>query len=1018
MLKLNEIVTVSDSFIHLEEFVDRMVETNQFQTLVDKRYDERDAHKRIIAFYGPPGIGKTMLLDRLEFECVRMKVPYSRINFEAGTYNNTIEILRELVHELDPQAFRNWTQLDQYWFSCEMDIPELNVNVRGQQAGLIMSADNVNISGDVVAGSKVEIRNNTINMSTRAALDPLGAQTALTESFIKTLGEFVQERPAVILFEGLDHEYCSQKTRVWVDGLLDRIRVLKGYGVLPVVTYFNAPNYEAKLRSVTMRAELKPLTQEHIAEYFRARRMPERMVMDAAKACLDETQGIPARVYEYTETNFPVFEEEVEETSVESLVGQAQEIQESPQAEQTPLVEHITEAPESAEPVLESIPSVPAETILEAVVAVEQMPAEHLESSVTEVTIVESPAVVLPEEATQPLGEDAQVESDVEPSVMGSSAEFLIEQAESSELSAAQIIQETKTDAVDLSQEATASDLPTTPQADIQEIPEPTSLAAVETEMQATQETPTAEPPVELEPQAVAQPETEPENQEAPQPVPQPAEELKIQPTASPVSEVSAAAETVVPTQARPEETKQNEDAFLRNQERAKQLKSAGKSSTGIMIESVLERHSDNVADMARRCAVLRWFTADLIVAIADEPLSAGQAEEILATISSWRFVQNFGYGTAGYRREIQQYLRAELHKENPALYAEIHKRALAYFEKRIGSIDINDEMIWVNLQGDQVTALREYLYYLLHVDVARGFSLLGKLFQSAQRLYMHGEAAILLKFADEIDKATLSENYVNLLSYYEAALEFAEGDAASAEAKLRALMAKTLDNELNAQVQGQLGVICAAGGKFDEAIKFFEQAQKFWQNLKRERERAKLSNNLGNVYMRKNDPGRAERSFSDALSGLNKAGTPSERALTLNNLGNAYMQKENLSKALEHYQKSLDIKKSIGDQFGAANTHSNLGTVYQRMAQEASGKKQVEYRQQAAEYYTRSLEAYRTFGARSNQGKLLFKLAYFYYQAGDKPKAREYLPDALEIFRDLEMPDLENASKLEKQLG
>jgi tetratricopeptide (TPR) repeat protein len=114
----------------------------------------------------------------------------------------------------------------------------------------------------------------------------------------------------------------------------------------------------------------------------------------------------------------------------------------------------------------------------------------------------------------------------------------------------------------------------------------------------------------------------------------------------------------------------------------------------------------------------------------------------------------------------------------------------------------------------------------------------------------------------------------------------------------------------------------------------------------------------------------------------------------------------------------SLEIKKSIGDQFGAANTCTNFGTVYQRMAQEASGKKQAEQRQLAVNYYNNSLESYRTFGARSNQGKLLFKLAFLYFQAGDKAKAKEYLPDALDIFRDLEMPDLENASKLEKQLG
>jgi len=219
MLTINDILNISDSFIHLEEFVDRTVETNQFQTLVDKRYEDRDAHKRIIAFYGPAGIGKTMLLDRLEFECIRMKVPYSRINFEVGTYNNTIEILRELVRELDPKAFGSWTQLDEYWFSSELDIPEFNINVRGQEAGFNVTAENVSVSasGDMVAGSKVEIKNNTINVSTRAALDPLGAQIALTESFIKALGEFVQERPAVILFEGLDHEYCSAKTRIWVD---------------------------------------------------------------------------------------------------------------------------------------------------------------------------------------------------------------------------------------------------------------------------------------------------------------------------------------------------------------------------------------------------------------------------------------------------------------------------------------------------------------------------------------------------------------------------------------------------------------------------------------------------------------------------------------------------------------------------------------------------------------------------------------------------------------------------------
>ena len=989
MLTLKDIQNISDSFIHLEEFVDRTAETNQFQTLVDKRYEERDAHKRIVAFYGQAGIGKTMLLDRLEFECVRKKVAYSRINFETGTYNNTIEILRELVQELGSESFNSWTQLDRFWFSSELDIPELNINVRAQEAGFNVNANDVSISasGDMVAGSKVEIKNNTINISTRAALDPLGAQNALTESFIKVLGEFVEKQPAVLLFEGLDHEYCSAKTRNWIDNLLDKIRVLKGFGVLPIVTYFNAPNLEAKLRSVTFRVELKPLAQEHVIEYFRARRIPENIIVEAAKSCIEETQGIPARVYEYTENIISALDEkamEILEQSIQvqiEIPEQPQEVKESPQ--------EIQERPVKIAEIVDALLSV-ADSV-EAVQ--ENIPSE----SVVEEPAVPAVIVQQPDDISEPPVEEQSVT-----------------EAEVSDI----------TQQVDESPKPVAQVEETKPSEDSAPIAETVQPVEIEARME-----PEVAPPAEEHPQPVeedssliaetAQPVQEEAGME-PEVVP-PAEEhshvVEVELSQLEESE-SAVDELPRPIQPTPEEAERSEEAFRRSQEKMKRLKSEGKDSTTNMLDSLLARQSDAVADAARRCAILRWFNADLIGVIASQELKPEQAAEILDAISSWPFVQNFGYGSYAYRKEVQHTLRTQMQAENPELYADINRRAHAYFDKQLPLTNAIDEMIWVNLQMEQITALRENLYYLLQVDTARGFDLLGKLFQSAQRLYMHGEAAILLRFADEIDKSSLDDRYKDLLTYYEASLEFAEGEAGSAESKLRTLMGKTLDNELSAQVQGQLGVIYAAGGKYDEAIKSFEQAQKVWQKLQRERERAKLSNNLGNVYMRKSDLSRAERSFNDALDGLKKAGTPSEQALTLNNLGNVYMQKENLSKALEYYQKSLEIKKSIGDQFGAANTHSNLGTVYQRLGQEASGKKQIEQRQLAVDYYTRSLEAYRTFGARSNQGKLLFKLAFLYFQAGDKAKAREYLPDALDIFRDLEMPDLENASKLEKQVG
>jgi tetratricopeptide (TPR) repeat protein len=1001
MLNINDILNISDSFIHLEEFVDRTVETNQFQVLVDKRYDERDPHKRIIAFYGQAGIGKTMLLDRLEFECIRMKIPYSRITFETGTYNNTIEILREMVRELDPKAFINWTQLDQFWFSSELDVPEWNIKVRGQEAGVSVSAENVNVSGDVVAGSKVEIRNNIINVSTRAALDPLEAQVALTDLFIKALGEFVQERSAVILFEGLDHEYCSAKIRNWVNGLLDRIRVLKGFGVLPVVTYVNIPNFEAKLRSVTLSAELKPLTQEHVVEYFRARQIPENIIMDAASSCIEETLGIPARVYEYVENIISALEEETSEIpdqSDESVVAQIQEIPEQPrEVKAMETLQEIQEQP------LES-------TVVEDEPASVAEPVEAVQEAIPFETIVEEPAMIeqkADDVSVPPVFEEQGIaETSIHklPKLADEPLEAVLPKEKTSEDSAQSV------EAVQAVQEEAKAD------SEVEPLIQETSL-------------------IESEPDKVEKSETELiEPQESPEPVPQPVDEKELASEAEtmtqevpniPDVETPVKAETIKseesPKQVQPptpEDAKRSEEAFRRSQERLKRLKSEGKSSTAHMVDSRLGRQKDQVADAARRCAVLRWFTVDLIEVIADQELGPEQAAEILATISSWPFVENFGYGTYAYRREVQQYLRTQMQNDDPQLYTEINRRAQVYFEKQLGLSDTIDDMIWVNLQKEQVDALRENLYYLLNVDVTRGFDLLGKLFQSAQRLYLTGEAAILLKFANEIDKSTLSERHRNQLDYYEAVLKFSEGEAPSAESKLLTLMKKVLEDELRAQVQSQLGVIYAADEKYDQAIKVFEQALKIWQQLKREREWAILSNNLGNVYKDKKDLKRAERSLKDALKILEKAGTPSEIALTLNNLGNVQLENEKFSKALEYYQKSLEIKTSIGDQFGAANTHFNLGTVHQRMAQDSYGKKQAEQRQLAVDYYTRSLEAYRAFGARSNQGKLLYKLAYLYFQAGDKAKAGEYLPDALDIFRDLEMPDLEKASNLEKMLA
>lgn len=1038
MLTKSDILSVSDSYIHLEEFVDRTFETSQFQTLLNKRYEERDERKRIIAFYGPAGIGKTVLLDRLEFECLRKKIPFCRINFEVGLYNNAIKILREMVDELDPnrEIFGSWTRLYQEWFSCETNVANVNIKVDGQGADLDFQGASASFSGDVFTGHKVEVGKVEVNLNTRVAHDPEGAQIALTESFIQILRDFVQQKPAVIMFEGMDHKLCPPEIREWANNLLDKTRVLKGFGALPVVTYFEIPNPEAKLRAVTLRAELKPLAQEHIIEYFRARRVPESLIESAAKVCIEETNGIPLRVLEYTENHFPyIDDEELQETPVPVVVQVEEELLEAEELianNQIGVVEAVDVPETPVLPVPAQEATLEETSITEPVQEVQETLHEEQES-LLEIQ-PETVELIVSEETTTP------IEKEVE-SVFETPAEAVLEEAGKPDQTPAASIKSligeeqsstpVKESDLQAGEKHEIAEMPLSESATQKDeiiaepIPDVTEGEGIVPEMTS----PTGEANlvgIEKNEEEAEVAQRQAETESAPQPIEDVTVSTSVLPQEAATSAqpeegletAPAATKETIPPSPTAEEIDKQEKEFHRRQERLEQQKAQGKSPTASMVDGLLGRQKAEVADMARCCSVLRWFTVDLIRIVADQPLSQEQAAEIFNTITRWRFVQKIDNGTYGYRREVQKYLRSEMQHDNPGLYLEINRRAQAYFEKQMGFVDLNNEMLWVNMQPGQVNALRENLYYLLQLDVKRGFTLLGQLFQGTRRLKLYGESAILLKFAEDVDKSDLDEYYLNRLAYYDAVLEAAEKATVSAEAKLRALMGKRLDDELMALVQGELGAVSVDSKKYDEAIKFFEQAQKIWQKLKRERERAKLSNNLGLVYMRKSDLSRAERSFNDALNGLKKAGTPSERAFTLNNLGNVYKQREKYNQALEYYQNSLAIKTSIGDSYGAANTNTNIGTVYQQMAKDAQGKKQAEYRQAAIEFYLRSLKTYQAFGSRSNQAKLFYKLALLYFQAGDKTNARVFLEGALEIFRELEMPDLESAGKLEKLLA
>jgi tetratricopeptide (TPR) repeat protein len=437
------------------------------------------------------------------------------------------------------------------------------------------------------------------------------------------------------------------------------------------------------------------------------------------------------------------------------------------------------------------------------------------------------------------------------------------------------------------------------------------------------------------------------------------------------------------------------------------------------MLASIFQSQAPEVVELARSCSIPRWFDTELIAALANEPVTAGHAEAILEKINDWEFVQTLGNGRFAYRREIRDHLRLEVQRKSPDRFFLLNHRAHSHFNNKLPADHKINEMSWSQLDGESISALREKIYHLLQIDFEAAFDMFQILFRGAHRLYLIGEASALLKFVMDLNTTNWNENTRNLVDYYKAMQQNADGDRESAEVKLNDLKIRSIPDNLKVQVLTLLGSIYFVTKRLDPAIVVFQEAQKISNSMNLVRQNAVLSNNLGNAYLAKNDLVNAEKHFQQAFVHFQKIGR-SEQAQVLNNLGTVRLRQERRSEAFDFLEKSLALKSQIGDQFGAAITQENIGILYQQISADSyNTKTSNENRGKALEYYIKSLETFRLMGAVSNQAKVLYRLANFYHQAQEDNKAKEFLRESLLLYKSVGLKkELENSAPLAKTLG
>jgi len=123
--------------------------------------------------------------------------------------------------------------------------------------------------------------------------------------------------------------------------------------------------------------------------------------------------------------------------------------------------------------------------------------------------------------------------------------------------------------------------------------------------------------------------------------------------------------------------------------------------------------------------------------------------------------------------------------------------------------------------------------------------------------------------------------------------------------------------------------------GQYEEAIRLCQRSldmlEELPENVDSRKERARIYNNLGSIYLNWSDYPRATEHFEKSLVIRIENGDTHGTAILYNNLGVVYERQGNYERAFEYHRQSFELEKEIGDIYGLAISHTNLGLIFSR---------------------------------------------------------------------------------------
>lgn len=180
--------------------------------------------------------------------------------------------------------------------------------------------------------------------------------------------------------------------------------------------------------------------------------------------------------------------------------------------------------------------------------------------------------------------------------------------------------------------------------------------------------------------------------------------------------------------------------------------------------------------------------------------------------------------------------------------------------------------------------------------------------------------------------------------------------------------------------------------GKYDDAMKLFNESQNISIALKDQYRIAQTQLSIGKIYERKNDYDNASSYFQHAFEIYDTLNNKGGIIDSLKYLGIIEYNKSNYKESLNFYNKKLKLCKLCDDNIGMADTLNDVGTAY--LATNEHKK--------ALKNYLKSLEIYKELNYSVGLSKALGNIGIVYMEQYDYNSAMEYYKKKLKLCKQI----------------